>query len=107
MAVHFVTRVARHPSQVEMFPSNVSNPVFFRRFPISPQLSRGIGRVIEAHGRGLTALSWAKGSRRLLTASHDHRLHLWALDPPRPELMRVLCLDSPVLSALVRTYSLF
>ncbi|CAN0471496.1 unnamed protein product, partial [Scytosiphon promiscuus] len=63
---------------------------------------RGIGRVIEAHARGITALSWARGGRRLLSASHDQRLHYWALEPARPELIRVICLDSPIMSALVR-----
>ncbi|CAM9392732.1 unnamed protein product, partial [Laminaria digitata] len=60
---------------------------------------RGIGRVIEAHARAITALSWARGGRRLLSASHDHRLHFWALEPSRPELIRVICLDSPIMSA--------
>eukprot|EP00752_Nemacystus_decipiens_P018367 g16476.t2 len=63
-------------------------------------VTRGIGRVIEAHARAITALSWARGGRRLLSASHDQRLHYWALEPSRPELIRVICLDSPVFSAM-------
>ncbi|CAN0504974.1 unnamed protein product, partial [Ectocarpus sp. 12 AP-2014] len=60
------------------------------------------GWCAEAHARAITALSWARGGRRLLSASHDQRLHYWALEPSRPELIRVICLDSPIMSALVR-----
>ena len=62
--------------------------------------------MIEAHARAITALSWARGGRSLLSASHDHRLHYWSLEPARPELMRVICFDSPVLSAMVRGLTL-
>lgn len=58
--------------------------------------------MIEAHARAITALSWARGGRHLLSASHDQRLHFWALEMSRPKLVRVICFDSPVLSALVR-----
>ncbi|CAN0507929.1 unnamed protein product, partial [Scytosiphon promiscuus] len=71
-------------------------------FLLFPTWIRGIGRVIEGQARGITALSWARGGRRLLSASHDHRLRFWALEPARPELVRVICLDSPIMSALVR-----
>lgn len=78
----------------------ISTTPILRRFVCF--VYRGIGRVIEAHARAITALSWARGGRRLLSASHDQRLHYWALEPTRPELIRVICLGSPIMSALVR-----
>ncbi|CAM9982402.1 unnamed protein product, partial [Hapterophycus canaliculatus] len=61
--------------------------------------TRGVGRVIKAHARAITTLSWSWGGRQLLSASHDQRLHFWVLGSPRPELIRVICLDSPIMSA--------
>ena len=45
--------------------------------------THGVARVLEAHTGSVTAVSWTRSSRRLLSASVDGSLIMWEVCPPR------------------------
>lgn len=58
----------------------------------------GILRWLEGHAGAVTSVAWSRCNRFLASASEDHSIIVWDLQPEAAELSRVIRFDGPVQS---------